>query len=244
MAPNENWATLQVNGEEMRAFVTLPDGADAVTPVGAVVVIQHAGGVDQFIQDMTRRTIAAGIAGIAPDLYHRLDPNSQMPPMARLSMLDDDQVVADVNAAVAYLQGLPGVDSNRIGITGFCMGGRVAYLMPALRPEVFKAAMPFYGGNTMDNWGGDPDSTTPFQRLSQLRCPVLSFFGGEDQNPSPEHAEMIDTELQKAGVPHEHHSYAGAGHAYMDHTNPQRYNEAGAQASWPIALDFLKRHLG
>ncbi len=244
MAPSQSWETLQVEGEDMRAFVTVPDGAAPETPVGAVAVIQAAGGVDQFIQDMTRRTIAAGLVGIAPDLFHRLDPNSTMPPMARLSMLDDEQVTDDVDAAVEHLRNLPGVDANRIGIMGFCMGGRVAYMLPALRSEVFRAAVPFYGGGTMANWGADPDAETPFQRLSGFKCPVLSFFGDEDHNPSPEHAQMIDAELRGSGITHEYHSYAGAGHAYMDHTNPQRYNEAAAQASWPIALQFLTRHLG
>ena len=91
----EKWENLQVNGLTMRAFVCTPDGPG---PHPAMVVIQHAGGVDNFIQDMTRRSAEAGYTSIAPDLYHREDPNSTDDGMTKLGRLQDTNIVADVNA--------------------------------------------------------------------------------------------------------------------------------------------------
>ncbi|MBI4236380.1 MAG: dienelactone hydrolase family protein [Chloroflexi bacterium] len=236
----EHWETHQVDGIPMRAFLVLPDG-DGRVP--AVVVAQHAGGVDRFIQEMTRHLAASGFAGIAPELYHRQDPpSSGETGLQRMARLRDAEVIADVTVAVDILRHHPRVEGDRIGIKGYCMGGRVAYMMAAARPEAFKACVAFYGGNTRGSWGSqDP---TPFERLAQIRCPVLSFFGGEDANPSPDDAFAIDAELKRAGVAHEFHSYPGAGHAYMDFTNASRYNPVTAEASWPIAVAFLRRHLG
>ena len=235
----EKWEDLQVNGVTMRAFVCTPDGA---APHPAMVVIQHAGGVDNFIQDMTRRSAEAGYTSIAPDLYHREDPNSTDDGMTKLGRLRDTNIVADVNAALAYIRA-NGVANGSIGIIGFCMGGRVAFQMAGQNPDDFKASVPFYGGNTMNRWGNDA-GPTPFDLLKNIKCPVLGFFGEDDANPSPEDMLKIAAELTANSIPHEFHMYSQTGHAYMDHTNPNRYAENSALASWPITLDFLQKTLG
>ena len=232
----EQWENLQVDGSTMRAFLCTPGGAG---PHPAVVVIQHAGGVDKFIEEMTRRIAAAGYVGIAPDLYHREDPNSTDGAMTKMQRLRDDTVIQDVNTALEHLRNT-GLATDNIGITGFCMGGRVSFLMAGANP-IFKASVPFYGGGTMVSWGDGP---SPFDRMANIKCPVLGFFGEDDPNPSPDDMRKIDAELTRHGVPHELHSYAGAGHAYMDFTNAERYREQAEKASWPLTLAFLEKHLG
>ena len=231
----EQWQNLQVDGSTMRAFVCTPAGAG---PHPAMVVIQHAGGVDNFIQEMTRRTAAAGYTAIAPDLYHREDPNSTDDGMTKMTRLRDDNVIKDVNTALDYIQ-RNGLATDSVGITGFCMGGRVVFLMAGVNPA-FKAAVPFYGGNTMVSWGDGP---TPFQRMANIKCPVLGFFGEDDANPSPEDMSKIAAELKSHDIPHEFVSYSHTGHAYMDFTNPNRHAEYSEKASWPITLAFLEKHL-
>lgn len=230
----ERWENLTVDGQAMRAFSAAPEGSG---PFPAVVVAMHAGGVDTFIQEMTRRLGAAGYLAIAPDLYHRQEPGGEN--QNRMGRLRDNEIVEDVNATVELVQGNSAVRADQIGIVGFCMGGRVVFLMAAVNPA-FKAAVPFYAGNMWRPWGEGP---SPYERLATTHCPALAFFGEQDGNPSPEDMRKLDAELTRLGKPHEFVAYPGAGHAYMDFTNPNRYRQHAADASWPITLAFFEKHL-
>jgi carboxymethylenebutenolidase len=232
----ERWDTVQTPDGEMRCFVAAPDGASARP---AVVVIQHAGGVDAFVQEMTRRFGAAGFAAVSPDLYHREDPANSDDPLTRMSRLRDRNIIADVDAAFAHLRTLPEADAGRTGITGFCMGGRVAYLIATQRDDV-RAAVVFYGGNTMVPWG---EGRAPFEMSERIASPVLGLFGADDQNPSPADVEKIDAELTRLGKPHEFHSYPGAGHGFMAEGRPNYRAEAAADA-WDRCVAWFRDHLG
>ena len=95
----------------------------------------------------------------------------------------------------------------------------------------------------MTRWGSDA-GPSPFDLLKNIKCPVLGFFGEDDPNPSPEDMLKIAAELTANGILHEFHMYSQTGHAYMDHTNPNRYVENSAIASWPITVAFLQKTLG
>ena len=233
-----SWETLQVDGTEMRAYLSLPEGAG---PFPGVVVSQHGGGVDQFIRDISDRLASAGYAACAPELYHRIpaDTMNADPRPRPWDVLSDQEIVADINATVDFLRAHPSVDGERLGVTGFCMGGRVTWLAAATNPH-FKAAVPYYGGNIMVIWGAGEQ--TPFELTSGIKCPVLFHFGEIDANPSQEDMEKFDAELERLGIPHEFHTYAGADHAFMDHTGP-RHQQAAADASWPRTLAFFGAHL-
>ncbi len=207
-------------------------------PFPAVVVIQHAGGVDPFVRGMSDRFAAAGLVAIAPDLYHREDPNASDDPLTRMGRLRDASIVADVNSCIEHLMALPEVRPNRIGITGFCMGGRVAYLMATYRPDL-KAAVVFYGGNIMVPWGEGP---APFERTEHIGCPVMGLFGEDDLNPNPADVAKLDAELTRLGKQHEFHSYKGAGHAFMNDDRPSYRPEAAADA-WEKCVGWFRRHL-
>ena len=229
------WDTVKVAGADMRCYVTMPEGSG---PFPAVVVIQHAGGVDQFIQTMTDRITEAGYVGIAPDLYHREDPNTSDDAMTRLRRLRDANIVPDVNAAVDHLESLAEVRADRIGITGFCMGGRVAYLMAAQNQDL-KAAVVFYGGMIMMPWG---EGTPPFDMTERIQAPVMGLFGEDDGNPNSEDVAKIDAELTRLGKVHEFHSYSGAGHAFMSEGRPS-YRQEAAENAWPKCVGWFDRYL-
>lgn len=230
------WERISVDGNEMPLFVSIPDGSG---PFPAVVVIQHQGGVDDFVQDMTRRIAQAGYVGIAPDLYHRDGPDCQDDGPTRRARLRDVSVIQDVNATVDFLKAHDAVDGERLGIVGFCMGGRVAYLMAAANSS-FKAAAAYYGGNIMVPWGDGP---APFDRTVEIHCPLIGLFGEADANPSPDDMRKLDAELTKHGKVHEFHSYPGANHAFMN-ARGERYHAAAAQDSWPKTLAFFDKYLG
>lgn len=227
--------TIPTEHSSMGMYTAWPDGDG---PFPAVVVIMHVGGVDTFIQAMVARLVEAGYFVAAPDLFHRLDTRTGRM-LDRLKDLRDPEVEQDVNAAVEYLQGHPQVDSERLGIIGFCMGGRVAYLMAALNPR-FRAAVAYYGGHIMIPWGDGP---SPFSLSEHLNCPVLYHFGDDDGNPSPQDRQKLEQELTRLGKEHVFYTYAGAGHAFMNFDNPERYREDASRASWPRTLDFFKQHL-
>ena len=234
---SSSWEQTESDSSVMPLHVSKPDGAG---PFPAMVVIQHQGGVDAFVQNMTRRFADAGYLAAAPDLYHRDGPDCKDDIVTRRSRLADRRIVNDLNASVGFLQNHSSVATGKIGIVGFCMGGRVVYLAAATVPQ-FKAAVAFYPGNSFRAWGRDLPS--PFERTAEIHCPLQGHFGADDGNPSPEDMAKFEAELTKFQKPHELYSYAGAGHGFMDSTK-ESYRPAADEASWPRILEFLARHLG
>jgi carboxymethylenebutenolidase len=202
-----------------------------------VLVAQHAGGVDAPIQDVVHRLTREGYVAAAPELFHR-QPKTGIENVQRTGMLKDSEIVADLNATVAHLKSLR-LSVAPLGITGFCMGGRVTYLGACAMPEL-KAAAVFYGGNIMKALGDGP---SPLERSAGIRCPIIGFFGAEDTNPSPEDVKKIDAELTRLGKWHEFHMYNNAGHAFHNFTNAERYRERAARASWTELLALFNEYL-
>jgi carboxymethylenebutenolidase len=225
------WDQVDTPDGPMRCYVSGPGGP-------AIIVAQHAGGVDDFVRGMTDRFGAEGYVAIAPDLYHREEPGSSDDPMTRMSRLRDATIISDMNAAVEHAKSLPEVTGDGMGVTGFCMGGRVAYLM-ASQNTAFKASVVFWGGNIMVPWGRGP---SPFELTDRIGCPVLGLFGEDDPNPNPGDVEKISTEMDRLGKAHEFHSYAGAGHAFMNESRPS-YREEASKDAWRRAIDFFNKHL-
>lgn len=231
------WGKVSVDGQEMDVYTSVPSGPG---PFPAVIVSQHGGGVDKFIQTICDRFAEAGFAGAAPDLFHRItEEQLQSSGLTRRELLSDPQTITDINATVDWLQNHPAIDGQRIGITGFCMGGREAWLGAATNSNI-KAAVPYYGGNIQAPWG---DTTqTPYDLASGIKCPVLFHFGEEDVNPSQDDMRKYDTELTRLGISHQFYTYPGANHAFMDFTT-DRYQKEAADASWPRTLEFFSQHL-
>ena len=158
--------------------------------------------------------------------------------MTRMSRLRDPQIIADMNAATDHARSLPEIDGARLAVTGFCMGGRVTYLMAA-SSDAYSAAAVFWGGNIMNPWGSGP---APFELTDRIACPVLGLFGEDDPNPNPADVAKIDAELTRLDKPHEFHSYAGAGHAFMAEGRPSYRPEATADA-WRRCIEWFDRYL-
>lgn len=220
----------------MKLYVSSPTGAG---PFPGVVVIQPQGGVDEFVEEMTERISAAGYLAVAPDMYHRDPPDCRDDGPTRRARLRDATVIKDANAAVSFLKAHRSVDGARLGIIGFCMGGRVAYLMAAVNPDL-KAAVDYYGGNIFVPWGGQ---ISPFEQTAGIQCPILGHFGADDENPSPDDMRKLDAELSKYGKAREFYSYSGTGHGFMNRRS-KNYRAHADEASWPRTLEFFGRWLG
>ena len=218
----------------MRLYVSVPSGTG---PFPAVVVIQHQGGVDDFMEEMTQRVASAGYAAVAPDLYHRDGPDCKDDGPTRRARLLDVNVIKDVNATVDFLRGHHSVDAERLGIIGFCMGGLVS---------IYGRSQSTLEGCRGLLWGqchGPPGvGPAPFERTGEIHCPLLGLFGEDDANPSPADMRKLDDELTKHGKVHEFHSYPGAGHAFMNRRG-ERYRADADRDSWPKTLAFFAKHL-
>ena len=227
------WENTTVAGKPMRIYVGVPDKPG---PHPGIVVAQHAGGVDAQMQDTVHRLHREGYVVAAPELFH--SQGADVEASKRTSLLRDNEIIADINATIAHLKAMR-MSVGPIGIVGFCMGGRVVYLMAGSNPDL-KAAAVFYGGNIFKPLGDGP---SPFERSKGIGCPMIGFFGAEDQNPSPDDVKKLDAELTKLGKWHEFHMYNNAGHAFQNFTSTERYRERAARASWTEMLAFFTEYL-
>ena len=230
------WESVNVDGQDMDVYVNMPNGPG---PFPAVVVSQHGGGVDQFIREMADRLAAEGYAAAAPNLFHRYTEEMLSDRSGRVQHMSDADIIADINATVDFLRGHSSIDGGNIGITGFCMGGRVTWLAATTNPH-FRAAAPYYGGNLMVTWG--KATKTPFELADGINSPILFHFGEIDENPSQADMRKLDEELTRLGKTHRFYTYPGADHAFMDYTGT-RYQKAASEISWPRTLEFFASHL-
>jgi len=231
---SSSWENVKVGDSSMRAYVSLPENSQ---PAPAVIVMQGQTGVDDFVKfsDMTARE---GFVAAASDLYHRDSPDCKDDGPTRRMRLRDATVIQDINATVNFLKSNKSVDRGRIGIVGFCMGGRVVYLMSAVNPDL-KAGVMYYGSDPFSPWDDGP---SPFDRSKDIRCPIMGHFGEDDKNPSPADMKKLDAELTRLGKPHEFYSYANAAHAFANFGSGN-YREHAANASWPRTFGFFAKHL-
>jgi len=237
-----SWVDMNVGGQTMEGYLTRP-AAEGRHP--AVVVIQEIWGVNSHIQYVTDRLPAQGYVGLAPALFHReggmtigLHEETDAA-FAWMGNCTDANIVADVSAAVEYLKSQPFVDPDKIGIVGFCFGGRVAYLGAANVPDI-KAAAVFYGGRILQPLGGDGPS--PLEQTANISSPVLGLFGEDDQNPTPADVATIDAELTKHGKEHEFHMYPGCGHGF--HCNARgSHRPESARDAWGKTIAWFDAHL-
>lgn len=229
-----SWTQLKTASGVMRVYMSGPDGAG---PFPGVVVIHNQGGLADILH-IADQIAGAGYVAAAPDMYYRDGIGCQDAAPARRARLRDATVVQDLNVTGDFLKQQKEVDGVRLGILGFCMGGRVTYLMAAANSG-FKAAVMYYGGGIFRPWGDGP---SPFDQTAAIHCPIMGHFGEEDENPSPEDVRKLDAELTKHNKLHEFYSYSGAGHAFMNKTR-DTYRQHAAEASWPRTVEFFAKHL-
>lgn len=223
---------------DLPAYAARPKGGGKA-PV--VLVVQEIFGVHEYIRDICRRLAKQGYVAVAPELYVRQGDPSAIPDIPTLlktlvSRVPDEQVMADLDAAAAWAVTSAGGDAARLGITGFCWGGRVAWLYAAHNPAL-KAAVAWYG-----RLGGDVGANTPRHPLdvvAELKAPVLGLYGGADQGIPLDSVERMRAALKAAAKPGEIVVYDGAPHAFHADYRPS-YREQAAQDGWGRMLAWFK----
>lgn len=238
MSASQHSHTLETADGPMELYEALPEGQ----PPGAVIVIQEAFGLNDHIRDVTRRFAAAGYHAVAPALFHRAgggtapyDDFSKVMPL--FEGFGDEGVLVDVDATLAHLRG-HGWSDGQVGIVGFCMGGRVTFLV-ALRRRL-GAAVGFYGGGivTARRRGLPP----LIGEVGALATPWLGLFGDRDASIPVEDVERLREALAGVALPSEVVRYAEAEHGFHCDERPS-YDEAAAKDAWSRTLDWLREHL-
>jgi carboxymethylenebutenolidase len=230
---------INANGREVPAYRAQPEGK---TGLPVVLVISEIFGVHEHIADVARRFARLGYLAIAPDLFIRQgDPNaypSVADLMAKLvRKVPDAQVMADLDACVAWAAGNGG-DTRRLGMTGFCWGGRITWLYAAHNPQL-KAGVAWYGRLVGDRTPETPRH--PVDIAGNLKAPVLGLYGGRDAGIPLSAVEEMKAALKEAGQPSEFVIYPDAGHAFHADYRPS-FSEADARDGWQRCLEWFRRH--
>jgi carboxymethylenebutenolidase len=236
-AMKSSWETITVDNSPMRLYLSQPE---ANAPCPAVLVIQNQDGVGEFTQEMTRRVAQAGYFAIAPELYHREgEPKTPEQTASIKHSRRDTNVINDIEATINFLRGCANANTGKMAIVGFCMGGRIAFLMAAASKS-FKAAVDFYGGGVYSKWGDRP---APGELAANVSCPVQGHFGELDKNPPPDEMRRLDAELTKLSKEHQFFFYADAPHGF-NRKGWHGYRPEADTASWARTLEFFGKHLG
>src|SRR5579859_1774857 len=231
------------NGDQIHAYVARPDGAG---PFPGIVAVHHMPGWDEFYQEFSRRLATHGYTVIAPDLYCRVGHGTPDDIAAQVRAgggVADDQVVADLAAASAWLRAQP-TSNGKVGIIGTCSGGRQAVLAASRAPSAFDAVVDLWGGRVV----AAADSLTakqpvaPIDYTRDLQAPLLGLFGNEDQSPTPADVDKHEAELKKYGKKYEFHRYDGAGHGFFYYDRPM-YRQQQAMDGWNRVFTFFDTNL-
>jgi carboxymethylenebutenolidase len=230
---------LRTGDGEMKCHQAQPRGQGKFP---AVMVIMEAFGLNDHIKDVTERIAAEGYVAIAPDLYYRESPNvvgydQLQEAIGLMQRLDAEKVVVDLQHVIAHLKSQNFVNGDRIGITGFCMGGTIAFVAACRFPTDIKAAVPFYGGSIADD-----SPTAPLNAAGDLQAPILCFFGEKDPYISPSQVQRLEDTLRALGKSHEIKVYAGADHGFFCDERASYHPEA-ARDAWEKTKAWFEQYL-
>ena len=216
--------------EKIQAYVARPEGTAKNGP--AVVVIQEWWGLTDWVKASADRIAGMGFVAIAPDLYR--GQVATEPELAHELMrgLPDERAIRDVRAASAYAKSAAGGGAKKVGVIGFCMGGRLS-LLASLDKGPFDATVICYGS---------PETNS--ERLKTLRGPVLGIFGGADRGLGADQTDALTAGLKKAGKKGEVIVYPGAGHGFLNDFRPAQYDSVSAPKAWERITGFLAASLG
>ena len=231
--------TLTTADGPMRLYEATPDGPAK----GAAIVVMEAFGVNDHIEDVTRRAAAAGYHTVSPDFFHRSGGGvagyDEFPKvMEFFKSVTDDGILVDVDAALDHLH-KAGFTDDKIAIFGFCFGGRVTFLTAARRK--LGAAITYYGGGIVST------GPLPFASLlgeaGSLKTPWMGHFGDLDKGIPVEDVENLRAAVDKAKVDHVIYRYADADHGF--HCNDRAvYNKDAADVAWGRTQEWLTAHIG
>lgn len=233
---------IDVGGQSVPVYRAQPAGQ---TDLPVILVVSEIFGVHEHIADVARRFAKQGYLALAPELFVRQGDPRAYPALGELlekviSKVPDAQVLGDLDACIAWA-GTHGGNTAKLGITGFCWGGRIVWLYAAHNPAV-RAGVAWYGRLVAS--GGNASVLTPRQPIdiaADLKVPVLGLYGGKDGGIGPDTIEQMQAALAKGDSHSEFVVYPNSGHAFYADYRPS-YVEADARDGWQRCLAWLRAH--
>jgi carboxymethylenebutenolidase len=231
---------IPVKDGEMPAYRAMPKDGKSL-PV--ILVVQEIFGVHEHIKDLCRRLAKLGYLAIAPELYARQGDVSKITDFKEIissvvSKVPDEQVMSDLDAAVAWAKASGKADTSKLAITGFCWGGRIVWLYAAHNPDL-KAGVAWYGRLV-----GDADPLHPKMAVDvagSLKAPVLGLYGGADQGIPAASIEKMRDALKESKQPSEIVVYPDTPHGFNADYRPS-YTKAAADDGWQRMLAWFKKY--
>ncbi|HKA18494.1 MAG TPA: dienelactone hydrolase family protein [Blastocatellia bacterium] len=231
---------IPVSDGQIPAYRAMPDKGSSF-PV--ILVVQEIFGVHEHIKDMCRRFAKLGHVAVAPELYARQGDVSKITNINEIiskvvSKVPDAQVMSDLDATTAWAKKSSKGDVNKLGITGFCWGGRIVWLYAAHSPQL-KAGVAWYGRLV-----GAPDElhpTHPVDIAAKLKAPVLGLYGGKDTGIPLDTVEKMREAVKAAGGKSEIVVYPDAGHGFNADYRPG-YDKNAAQDGFRRLQEWFKKY--
>jgi carboxymethylenebutenolidase len=229
--------TITVNGQKLPVYRAQPEGK---TNLPVVLVVSEIFGVHEHIADVARRFAKQGYLALAPELFVRQGDPRAYSSVAELqkeiiSKVPDQQVMGDLDACVAWAR-QNGGNADKLGITGFCWGGRITWLYSAHNPKV-KAGVAWYGRLVGDKTPNTP--MHPVDIASSLKTPILGLYGGKDAGIPLDTVEKMKAALADGNSKSEFVVFPNSGHAFHADYRPS-YVEADAKEGWSRCLAWFK----
>ena len=231
---------IPTSGGDIPAYRAMPKSGG---PFPVVLVVQEIFGVHEHIKDVCRRLAKLGYLAIAPEMYARQGDVSKMTDINEIiskvvSKVPDAQVMADLDATVAWAEKSGKGEVDKLGITGFCWGGRVVWLYAAHSPRV-KAGVAWYG--RLVGQASDLTPKYPVDVAATLKAPVLGLYGGADSGIPPETVEQMQKALQAAKSPSQIVLYPDTPHGFYADYRPS-YRKDEAQNGWQRLQEWFKKY--
>lgn len=228
-----------VKDGEIPAYRAMPGKGG---PFPTILVVQEVFGVHEHIKDICRRLAKAGYFAVAPELYARQgDPSKYTDTGKLLSEIvvkvPTDQVMSDLDAAAAYAKSSGQADTTKLAVIGFCWGGFATWMYAAHNPSL-KAAVAWYGP---DRKITEVTPKNPIDIAGEVKCPVLAFYGGQDQSIPKETIEKRQEACKAAGKTCEVKVYPDAPHGFNADYRPS-YRAEDAKDAWTLMLAWFKQN--
>jgi carboxymethylenebutenolidase len=213
-------------------------------PFPTVLVVQEIFGVHEHIKDICRRFAKLGYFAVAPELYYRQGDVSQLkdfPDILKIvSKVPDSQVMSDLDATAAYAKSTGKANTEKLGITGFCWGGRIVWLYSAHSANL-KAGVAWYGRLVETPPHNDLLPRYPIDIVKELKAPVLGLYGAADQGIPVASVEKMRAALKEANKPCEIVLYPNTPHAFYADYRPS-YRKEQADDGWKRLQEWFKKY--
>lgn len=216
-------------------------------PRPGVVVVPDVWGLSDHYRDVARRLAEEGFSALALDVYRKTG-RPELPDLDAaqrwMRELPDPAVLETIQEGVDALAAHPAAEGRKVGVVGFCMGGKYA-LLAGCRCRGVSACAPFYGMLSEPperDRARKPESA--LEAVPDLACPLLGLYGEEDPMIPVEDVRELERRLPESGQPWEVKLYPGAGHAFFNDTREAMYRPEAARDAWSRLVPFLREHLG